>query len=109
MRCEPKFRSLIDAQVRLLLAHKELVDELQRAAPTKNRLAMIFRAALEEPLLVAKYPPVHPATCEMSIEAAKKLGDRSRPKERKNSSLGLRYEHPVPLTSVLDSVPSRGV
>jgi len=34
-----KFNNLIDAQVRLLQAHILLVEEMQRTAQTKNRLA----------------------------------------------------------------------
>lgn len=96
-----KYDDLIDAQVRLLQSHTQLVEELHKIADTKNRLAMIFRAALEEPLAVAKYPPVHPSTCRISVEAAAILGEQPRPTERKGAEMGLRYEHPVPLTSVL--------
>jgi hypothetical protein len=47
-----KYDDLMDAQVLLLQAHVSVVQEMQRATPTRNRLARIFRCALEEPLEV---------------------------------------------------------
>ena len=96
-----KYNDLIDAQVRLLQAHVSLVEEMQRTAKTKNRLARIFRFALEEPLLVAGYTPVCYDTCSISREAIAKLNGERPQSHRGHVKVGLRYEHPIPLTSVL--------
>jgi hypothetical protein len=96
-----KFNNLIDAQVRLLQAHILLVEEMQRTAQTKNRLARIFRCALEEPLLVAGYAPVCPNTCGISRTAEVILNGKRPLTHRGHVEMELRYEHPIPLTSVL--------
>ena len=96
-----KYYDLIDAQVRLLKVHVSLVEEMQRTAKTTNRLARIFRFALEEPLEVTGYPPVCANTCGISRKAMVRLNGE-RPKSRGDyTRKGLRYEHPIPLTSVL--------
>jgi hypothetical protein len=100
-RTVTKYNDLIDAQVRLLQAHVSLVEEMQRTAKTKNRLAMIFRSALQEPLEVAGYAPVCANTCRISRKAMVRLNGE-RPQSRPDYvDAGLRYEHPIPLTSVL--------
>jgi hypothetical protein len=96
-----KYNDLIDAQVRLLQAHVYLVEEMQRTAKTKNRLARIFRCALEEPLVVSGYPPVCPNTCGISRKAMVRLNGERPQSHRGHVDMGLRYEHPIPLTSVL--------
>jgi hypothetical protein len=96
-----KYNDLIDAQVRLLQAHVSLVEEMQRTANTKNRLAMIFRCALQEPLEVAGYEPVCANSCGISKKAEVILNGKRPQSHRGHIAEGLRYEHPIPLTSVL--------
>jgi hypothetical protein len=95
------YDALIDAQVRLLQAHVSVVEEMQRIANTRNRLARIFRCVLEEPLEVSGYPSVCAGTCAISKDAVAMLGGERSPHRREYVAAGLRYEHPVPLTSVL--------
>lgn len=96
-----KFIDLIDAQVRLLQGHVSLVEEMQRTTKTKNNLARIFRCALEEPLEVTGYAPVCAGTCGISKKAMVRLNGERPQSRREYGKAGLRYEHPIPLTSVL--------
>ena len=96
-----KYNDLIDAQVRLLQEHVSLVEEMQRTTKTKNNLARIFRCALEEPLEVTGYPPVCAHTCDISKKAMERLNGERPQSRREYGKAGLRYEHPIPLTSVL--------
>ncbi|MEP2784825.1 MAG: hypothetical protein ABJO67_04090 [Pseudoruegeria sp.] len=90
-----------DKHITMIRAHIELVDELHQTTTSRNQLAMIWRALLEEPHMIRRTHQVHPDTCRVS-RAAWEAMSGVRPRiHSKGKKLGLRYEHPVPLTSCL--------